>query len=266
MLTGRVRRGVILLVLAVTMEAAGFATFMSTRFIPAFIVLIPLTTMITLAILVDAFICGLRPRRPTRYSPTTRVIAAIALLPIACLCRPTVFAAIYVHESCVETMKVTSSSMLPTLQPGDYFLTNRREPCSRWSIVVFPHPEDEAAPIAQRVIGLPGETVEIANGTITIDGKSLTPPPGLPSHVSRSYLGRLTPALKGSPGAGCVGNPIRLGPDEYYLLGDNTTRALDARLWERSRYGRQLGAVPAGRILGRVTAIYWPPSRWRVFR
>jgi signal peptidase I len=156
--------------------------------------------------------------------------------------------------------------MTPCLRAGDYALMNKREPWGRWSIVVIRHPETPESIMAQRVVGLPGEIVEIMGNSITVDGKTLDMPPGLGAHENRVYLGRLVPELRGRPGAGCTGNPIRLGPDEYYLLGDNAAVALDSRLWERAIDGRQLGAVPANRILGRVTAIYWPPSRWRIFK
>ena len=56
-----------------------------------------------------------------------------------------------------------------------------------------------------------------------------------------------------------------LGPDEYFILGDNSPVAADSRYWRKPVPGHQPGALPAGRIVGRVTAIYWPPSRWRLF-
>ena len=253
-------------ILSVVLESACIAALVSVRFLPVLVLLIPLAILTSLAILIDAVRCGFYPRHPMRITPAVRVMAAIALLPVAYFFKPAVFAGLYVRDACVEAMRMSGGAMIPCLQPGDRILVNKLEPWRRWDIVPFPHPENGQSPIAQRIAGLPGETVEIIDGTVTIDGKPLNPPPGLSPYMNMLYLGRLSLSLRGLPGAGCTSHPIKLGSDEYYLLGDNTSRSLDSRLWERSIYNRQLGAVPADGIIGRVTAIYWPPSRWRVFR
>jgi len=59
---------------------------------------------------------------------------------------------------------------------------------------------------------------------------------------------------------GGTGHPITLGPDEYYLLGDNSPASLDSR-WFHPLPNHQPGALPRNQIQGPLTAIYWPPHR-----
>jgi hypothetical protein len=69
--------------------------------------------------------------------------------------------------------------------------------------------------------------------------------------------------VRGEAGNGCEGNPIALGPDEYFLLGDNSAGAMDARCWELPVGSHPVGALPAESIIGVAKGIYWPPGRWR---
>jgi signal peptidase I len=63
-----------------------------------------------------------------------------------------------------------------------------------------------------------------------------------------------------------VWGPVRLGIDEYFVLGDFSLRSKDSRLWQQGAPGHPPYAVPESYLVGVVTHIYWPPSRWRKFR
>ena len=92
----------------------------------------------------------------------------------------------------------------------------------------------------KRVVGLPGETVEIAEGGVLIDGKPLTGPPEVTrqSYVNDGHL----PA----------GQALRVAPGHYLVLGDDSQDSYDSRFW---------GCLLASEIRGLGVAVVWPPSR-----
>ena len=155
--------------------------------------------------------------------------------------------------------------MAPTLEPGDRVILHKHWQPHRWSLVIIEHPAYHGASVISRVVGMPGEAVEVRAGQPYIDGELRRPPDGIGPYDYVLYTGLTNPELRGRPDAGCEGNPIRLGENEYYVLGDNSIRAFDARLWEVPVPGRSLGALPVSNIKGCVTAIYWPPNKWKSF-
>ena len=97
-------------------------------------------------------------------------------------------------------------------------------------MIVFHFPKDPRKDFVKRVIGLPGEEVEIVSGTPYIDGVPLEEP----------YL---TSQDRSSAA------PLLLGEEEYFVMGDNRRSSNDSRNW---------GAVPEENILGKVWVVYWP--------
>lgn len=171
----------------------------------------------------------------------------------------------------VAAYEIPSGSMLPTLQIGDRLLVSRVSydlnllPASlrvglvdiplpggavplarlddpqRGDIVVFQIPELNPEPLIKRVVGLPGETVEVRQQRVHINGKPLS-----------DHWGQLTPSLIG----GCAGadfGPVKVPAGQYFMLGDNRCNSYDSRLWDG--HG---GFVPRERILGRARLIFWP--------
>jgi signal peptidase I len=92
---------------------------------------------------------------------------------------------------------------------------------------------DEREDLIKRVIGLPGETIEISAGVVYIDGRPLNEP------YARLSTGD-------SPSR-------RLSADEYFIMGDNRANSKDSRLF---------GPIPRDSIVGRAWIIYWPPANW----
>lgn len=128
-------------------------------------------------------------------------------------------------------VRVSGNSMQPLLDADDVVLVNRlrydlSRP-SRFDVVVFER-EDHKKNV-KRVIGLPGETVQIKGGLVYIDNQLLTARDGL-DQVSL---------------AGMAENPIRLGEDEYFLLGDNRDSSEDSRF-------ANIGSVKKKQIQGKV--------------
>ncbi len=129
---------------------------------------------------------------------------------------------------------VPSGSMEPTLMPGDKVIAFRIDGIKRRDIVVFFNPLKKGEILVKRVIGLPGETIEIMNGKVFINGKPLTEPyiKEPPSYYLR---------------------PIKIPPKSYFVLGDNRNNSEDSSVY---------GPVPRSLITGKDVFIYWPPSRW----
>ena len=163
-----------------------------------------------------------------------------------------------VIQGSVRNFKVEGSSMFPSLDSGQFLLVNKLvyfkldtsrlsrvipfwdedtpsnhfaiHPPRRGEVIVFRFPRDTSKDFVKRVIGLPGEEVEIVSGTTYIDGMALEEP----------YL----TTKDGSNTA-----PLLLDDEEYFVMGDNRRSSNDSRNW---------GAVPEANILGKVWVVYWP--------
>jgi len=112
-----------------------------------------------------------------------------------------------------------------------------------------------------RLVGLPGESIQVDRGAVWANGDKLEPPESL---QGIEYVSELPPwhiDIWGSKDW-----PAVLGEDEYFVLGDFSHQAKDSRLWEYGAPGHSPFAVPESHIRGVVTHIYWPPQRWRIFR
>jgi signal peptidase I len=128
-------------------------------------------------------------------------------------------------------------------QPADRFLWNKTRRPERWDAVVFSYPDRPGDLFCKRLVGLPGEQVDIHDGAVWVNGERLTPP------------ARLGPIRHTSSPLRDLMGTSTLGSDECFLLGDNTDHCSDCRVH---------GPVPWENIRGVVEAIYWPPARWRL--
>lgn len=143
-----------------------------------------------------------------------------------------------VRTKVVSAAEVVSGSMVPTLPFPTYLLvdhvaTEVSAPY-RGEVVMFHHPANSTTedPLLKRIIGLPGETVEIKNGHTYIDGKQLDEP-----YVKVD--------MKGTFG------PYKVPEGEYFVMGDNRNISYDSRFWQNH-------FVPKANILGRIDAVVWP--------
>jgi signal peptidase I len=136
-----------------------------------------------------------------------------------------------------------SSAMSPTIQPNEAVVADmsafRKSVPQRWDVVVIhPPPATLAQPQeiwAMRVIGLPGESLEIREDGIYIDGKREAQPERL---AGIRYVPSISPSL-----APAVTYPYKIAAGTYFLVGDNTTNSFDSRFW---------GSLAKQSILGRV--------------
>jgi len=122
----------------------------------------------------------------------------------------------------VAPVIIEGSSMSPTLNESQRTLVDRtafsfRQP-RRWEIVVFRSPEDAAQLCVKRVAGLPRETVSLVGGNVLIDGQRIANPRGVSYEIRYGDNSKLQTGW-------------RLGPHEYFVLGDNGAISDDSRNW-----------------------------------
>jgi signal peptidase I len=171
-----------------------------------------------------------------------------------------------VVQSVVKNFKVEGSSMEPTLHDGEFLLVDKAVYWSlspnivhvllpnvgptgqtertyvfhspqRGDIIVFRYPQDPSRDFIKRVIGVPGDTVEIRDGAVYVNGQT-SPEPYImaPPHYQMG--------------------PQRVTPGNYFVLGDNRNNSSDSHVW---------GQVPWSDIIGQAWVSYWPLGDWQFF-
>ena len=138
----------------------------------------------------------------------------------------------------IQNFRIEGTSKEPNLHDGQYLIINKfayyLHPPERGDVVVFHYPRNPSRDFIKRVIGLPGETVEIRGEHLYIEGKELDESYAL-------YTGNYSWAAQ------------RLGEDEYFVLGDNRNSSSDSHNW---------GPLPGDAIIGKAWISYWPPKYW----
>ncbi len=157
----------------------------------------------------------------------------------------------------IQNYRVENVSMQPNFYEGHYLIINRFAYCpgihveiaplnihanqawcvnepQRGDVVVFHYPLDLSQDYIKRVIGLPGETVEIRFGQVFINGSLMSEPFGP------------NPGTYSMP-------PLTLGRNQIFVLGDNRDDSSDSHIW---------GPVPMQDVVGRAIVRYWPPNKW----
>lgn len=162
------------------------------------------------------------------------------------------FLAFGIRTFVAEARYIPSGSMLPTLQINDRLFVDKvsyhlRDP-QRGDIIVF-NPTDSLLAenfrdaFIKRVVALPGETVEIKNGQVFVNGQAL-PEQYLPQEQQTFLDGACGPGVQPF-----LNGPTTVPTDSYLALGDNRDNSLDGRCW---------GFVPRDRIIGRAIFRFWP--------
>lgn len=154
------------------------------------------------------------------------LVAALIALGLPAIARVTLF----------SVFSIPSSSMSPTLEPGDQILVARygifplpAEP-RRGDVVVFRSPHADEEFLVKRIVALPGDHVEIRRGTVRVNGEPLT-----------------EPYLPGPPPAESFW-PEVLPEHHYFVLGDHRTQSIDSRNW---------GPLDGRLVVGRAWLVFW---------
>lgn len=167
-----------------------------------------------------------------------------------------VFVIVYVFL--LQPHQVIGSSMLPNFHHKEFILTDKVSYClrspKRGEVVVFQSPEDPDKDFIKRIIALPHERIKIQDGNVFINGKALSEP----------YLDQniQTPAGKFLKEY----EEVKLGENEYAVLGDNRLNSSDSRAWGPISATRTCGFQGKSAIIGKALLVYWPPDRTRLVK
>jgi signal peptidase I len=170
-----------------------------------------------------------------------------------------VILALFVRTWVVQAFKIPTGSMENNLLIGDHLLVNKfvfgptplaigravlpvREP-RRGDVVVFKYPDEPDRDFIKRIIGLPGETVELRNKKVYINGQPIDEPyVHFLSPPSSDYQEVTSFDVRERYG------PVTVPPNQYFVMGDNRDNSQDSRYW---------GFLPRGYIKGKAALIYW---------
>ena len=134
----------------------------------------------------------------------------------------------------VQPVRVRGAGMSPTLNDGDrIFVGKRLGNLQRGDVVIFYYPEDPEFSYIKRIVGLPGELIEVRDGQTFING-TLLHEPYLDPKVNQSRFAR---------------EPVRIPEQNYFVMGDNRDNSSDSRTW---------GTLRESFIYGKVIGRYWP--------
>jgi signal peptidase I len=170
----------------------------------------------------------------------------------------------------VQAFKIPSGSMIPTLLIGDHILVSKLaygiqlpkdcefqmafppvtcfsstivmnfDPPQRGDVIVFRFPEDENKDFIKRLIGTPGDVIEIHNKNVLVNGEAF---------VDKEFTQRVDPGIiDGRINPRDNFGPITVPADSYFVMGDNRDQSLDSRFW---------GFVKMDKIKGRAFLVYW---------
>ena len=169
-----------------------------------------------------------------------------------------VILALFVRTWVVQAFKIPTGSMENNLLIGDHLLVNKfvfgptatgleravlpMHDIRRGEIIVFKYPDEPERDFIKRVIGLPGDVIELKSKKVYVNGQALDEP----------YVHFLTPAAVGSEvtSADVRENygPVTVPPDQYFVMGDNRDNSQDSRYW---------GYLPRHYVKGKALMIYW---------
>lgn len=181
-------------------------------------------------------------RQEQQKSPAREVLSTILYLAVV------VLVAYLIVTFVGQRTEVNGASMENTLDNGDNLIVDkisyRFGSPKRFDVVVFPYPQDPSTFFIKRVIGLPGETVQIdANGRIYINGQ-----------VLEENFGR-----EAISNPGLAENPIQLGQDEYFVMGDNRNNSMDSR-------DARVGLIKGRSMIGKAFLRIWPLNKFGLVR
>jgi signal peptidase I len=185
------------------------------------------------------------PKRPTalKRRPTPKPPYSVKrfLRDVAEVVIPAILLFLLINTFFIESRFVPTPSMVPTIGTRDWFLSNKTaywfQLPQRGQIIVFAPPQrlHMKEDFVKRIIGLPGETIQVTKGVVYIDGKALAEPYITADRAPIQDFG-----------------PYRVPEGQLFMMGDNRNNSADSREW---------GPLPLENIKGRAWWRYWPLER-----
>lgn len=153
--------------------------------------------------------------------------------------------ALIIRMFVVEAFKIPSGSMIPSLLVGDHLLVSKftykfAQP-KRGDVIVFKYPDDPSRNFIKRIIAVGGDTVEIRDKIVFVNGIQQTEP-----YIQHVFQDVLPARYSARDNFG----PLEVPANHYFMLGDNRDSSLDSRFWEHQFVNRRA-------IVGKALLIYW---------
>jgi signal peptidase I len=172
-----------------------------------------------------------------------------------------VILALFIRTFAVQAFKIPTGSMIPNLLIGDHLIVNKlvyspsfsplesallgKREIRRGDVVVFKYPEDPTRDFIKRVIGLPGETIEVRGRQVLVDGKPIDEPY---AHFLDQPLRPDDPEFAAREDGRDHWGPHPVPAGQLLVLGDNRDNSRDSRFW---------GFLPRNNVKGRALLVYW---------
>lgn len=169
--------------------------------------------------------------QPSRWSNAARELIETILLTLVIF---------FMIRFAIENYRIEGFSMEPNFHDGQFLLVSKlnyvvTEP-ERGDVIIFRYPQNPKKNFIKRVIGLPGEKVQIRAGKVFVNNVRIPEP--YPYNLADYDWG-----------------PVTVGRDEYFVLGDNRPESSDSHSW---------GMLPRKNIIGKAWVSYWPPQDWGI--
>ena len=268
---GRIVPGLVLFLMSLLLAPVAVAAAFLGLSMPVMIGLGLAITAVIAAYLfsvVDSFRVARRLRTGFEAREYNRAAVYVPILLVALTYPP--LAVAQLRANVLEAFYIPSDGMTPSVLQGDRLLVNklayRRRPVERGDLIVFRSPKDRRLTWIKRVIGLPGDSVELKNNVVSVNGSKLerdrVPASNLPvlpqpgdvfeeTNAGRRYKVLLAPKA----GAHADFGQARVPEGTVFVLGDSRDNSADSR-------DPAIGFVPLGDILGQVEFIYYSATTW----
>lgn len=216
-------------------------------FLPGLIILGLFDLILRIAIFVDSYRTVKKYNHShgfAKVNTALRIFTIIGFFLFLFFSPTPILTALFVRTNFLQVYKIPTTSMIPTLKPGDKIVTDKtiykKALPRRGDVVVFIPPHDRRRAYVHRVIGLPNEILEIKNGDIYINDAKISDKRIAGNHYYNSGI------------YGKENEKILIPTKSYFLMGDNSANSHDSRYF---------GFVPLKDIKSKVIKIFYPPER-----